>query len=369
MSLRVAYDYDTFTTQRYGGISRSFVEHFRRFARGGKVEVCLPFRFSRNAYLRHCTSYSGITIDVYFRGLRRLLNSLNFPMFLSGVWGGGVDVYHQTHYNVCLAKLCSGIPLVVTVHDMTPELYPEEFDNPEAVHSGKQEMCDRATAIVCVSENTKQDLQDIYNCDSEKIYVVPHGGGKKKTQGDESLNTPDQYVLYVGKRKGYKNFSELVKALAPLMEEMPELHLVCLGGEEITDSELRPFVKRGVDSRVHHDTPSDEKMTSYYRNATLLAYPSLYEGFGLPILEAFRNRCPVVVSRRSCFPEIAGEAAAYFEPGKEEALKTVVERVVKDDEYRRTLIDRGEKRRRQFSWRRSAECLHRVYQDVAYEEL
>jgi glycosyltransferase involved in cell wall biosynthesis len=106
-------------------------------------------------------------------------------------------------------------------------------------------------------------------------------------------------------------------------------------------------------------------MTSYYRDAALLVYPSLYEGFGLPILEAFRNRCPVVASRRSCFPEIAGEAAAYFDPGKEAALKTTIERVLKDDEYRRTLIDRGEKRRKQFSWRRSAERLHRVYQDVA----
>jgi len=367
MSLRVAYDYDTFTTQRYGGISRSFVEHFRQFAAGEKVEVCLPFNFSRNEYLRHFTCYSGVTTGAYFRGLPRLLSALNFPTFVTALRGGDFDVYHQTFYNVCLAQLRPDVPLVVTVHDMTPELYPEQFERPDAVHFGKRAVCEQATAVVCVSENTKRDFQRIYDIDTTKLYVVPHGGGEKTTQGDDSLDTPDQYVLYVGKRTGYKNFGELVHALVPLMEERPELHLVCLGGEDFTNSEFRPFMQRGWEARVHHDTPSDEKMTSYYRNAMLLAYPSLYEGFGLPILEAFRNRCPVVASRRSCFPEIAGEAAAYFEPGNEGALKTAIERVLKDDEYRRTLIDRGEERRKKFSWRRSAKRLHRVYQDVVYE--
>jgi glycosyltransferase involved in cell wall biosynthesis len=365
MPLRVAYDYDTFTTQRYGGISRSFVENFRQFEAGDKVEVWLPFTFSRNAYLRHCTCYRGITIDADFRGLPRLLDALNLPIFVSALRGLDCDVYHQTFYNVFLSYLRPDVPLVVTVHDMTPELYPEQFDRPDAVHAGKQAVCQRATAIVCVSENTKQDLQRIYDVDPGKLYVVPHGGGENTTQGDESIDTPDQYVLYVGKRTGYKNFGELVHALVPVMEDRPDLHLVCLGGEEPTSNEFRPLMQNGWSSRVHHDTPSDEKMVTYYRNAELLAYPSLYEGFGLPILEAFRNQCPVVASRRSCFPEIAGEAAAYFEPGKEGALKTAIERVLEDDEYRRALINRGQERRRRFSWRRSAKRLHRVYQDVA----
>ncbi len=368
MSLRVVYDYDIFMDQRYGGISRSFVEVFRQFGLGKEVEPWLPFPFSRNAYLHQCSCYGGITIDMRLRGLPSILKAVNGLVFLPALQLGNADLYHQTFYNGLLAQLRPDIPLVVTVHDMTPELYPEHFEDPSSIHLGKQKACERATAVVCVSENTKEDLQRIYDLDSEKLYVVHHGGGTKTIQGEESLDTPPQYVLYVGKRKGYKNFSELSRALIPLMERRPELHLVCVGGERLRSEEVRHYEQKGLDSRVHHDFPSDRKLASYYRNAEVFVYPSLYEGFGLPILESFRNRCPVVVSRCSCFPEIAGEAAAYFEPGDTGSLKVTIERVLEDRAYRRTLIERGVKRAEHFSWERAADRLQRLYQRVVHEK-
>jgi len=364
MPIRVVYDYDIFAQQRYGGISRSFAENMKQIEKQEHIDVCLPFSVSRNAYLREVSSYRGITIDSDASGLGRLTKLIDAFQFVPSLYWMDVDVYHQTFYNALLSRVRPDVPLVVTVHDMTPELHPERFENAETVHESKQEVCERARAIVCVSENTKRDLVRMYGTDPLKLFVVPHGGGEPALQHPR-LASPDQYILFVGKRGGYKNFRELVQEVAPVIRREEGPDLVCIGGGSFTSGEIDMLDQRGIRSKVHQTDAADDELDAYYQGADVMVYPSLYEGFGLPLLEAFRNDCPVIASRRSCFPEIAGDAALYFEPGEEGALRVAVERVLEDAALRDGLVDRGRERRKQFTWQRSAKRLLEVYERVA----
>lgn len=364
MPLRVVYDYDIFAQQRYGGISRSFAENMKRIERQDQIEICLPFSVSRNAYLREVSSYQGITIDADVRGLGRLTKLIDALQFVPSLYWMDADVYHQTFYNALLSRVRPDVPLIVTVHDMTPELHPDRFDDAEKMHASKKQVCERAHAIICVSENTKRDLTRLYGTDPSKLFVVPHGGGEPVRQKPR-IEGPDHYVLFVGKRGGYKNFPELVQELAPLIRREEGPDLVCVGGGPFTSSEIQMLEQCGIRSKTHQTDAADGELDAYYQSATLMVYPSLYEGFGLPLLEAFRNDCPVVASRRSCFPEIAGDAALYFEPGETGSLRASATRVLENATVREGLIDRGRERRKQFTWQRSAQRLREVYERVA----
>ena len=363
MAIRILYDYDIFAQQRYGGISRCFVENIKRLEAEDSVRVSLPFRLSRNAYLRNVSSFRGLTLASEVKGVGRLMKLFNALQFIPSVYGGKFDLYHQTFYNTCLSQIRQDIPLVVTVHDMTPELYPDQFSDPTRVHAGKQEVCQQAAAVVCVSKNTSRDLIRLFNIDPEKVHVVPHGGGEPVSSLPRP-HAPDRYILFVGKRQGYKNFRELAREAAPILRDANGPDLICVGGGAFTDEEIQLFEDQGIRAKIHHVRSSDDELEAYYQHASVMVYPSLYEGFGLPLLEAFRNDCPVVASQRSCFPEIADDAALYFEPGKDGDLRTSLRRVLKDRECRESLIRRGQRRRKRFTWRRSAEQLLRVYRDV-----
>lgn len=240
-----------------------------------------------------------------------------------------------------------GVPYVITVHDLIPEF----FKGLTELRSGKrlawrEKALTNAAAIIAVSENTKNDIVKIYGVDPERITVIYHGQDKtSQTGGANALNLPEDYVLFVGKRGGYKNYDWLEKVVEPL--EKDGVEFIATGGEKrYTDEELREL----------------------YRRARCFIYPSKYEGFGIPILEAWREGCPVILSNSSCFPEIGGDAALYFELGDAEGLRRQILElgsVLEGTPKRHHLIARGLERLKDFTWDKAGLKTAGVYRRVA----
>ena len=183
--------------------------------------------------------------------------------------------------------------------------------------------------------------------------MVYHANSLTAAPGDvRPLAQP--YVLFVGMRAAYKNFDRLLDALAHSPQLPSDLRLACFGGGPLTPAERERIAAAGLAHRVHPFGGGDHVLASLYAHASAFVYPSLYEGFGIPLLEAMHYGCPVLASRIACFVEVAGPAVLYFEPHDPEDLGGQLARLLSDSALRAGLVAAGKERERQFSWERCA---------------
>ncbi|MCX8006491.1 MAG: glycosyltransferase family 4 protein, partial [Coriobacteriia bacterium] len=282
--------------------------------------------------------------------LMRVADALNATLVERRVAAGGVDVYHPTYYHTLLARRPRPPAVVLTVHDMIHELFDQVPDR-ERLCALKRRAVDRADVVVVPSMSTRGDLQRLIGVPDDRIVVIPHGSNFTGDEpGDGSVEFPDRFVLFVGSRWSYKNFRRFFEAMARIMADDPELHLVCAGGGGFTKEELGLFAKAGLAERVHARPGHDRALAAAYRRASVFVFPSLYEGFGMPVLEAMAFGCPVVASRVSSLPEVGGDAALYFDPLDLEDIAGTVSAVLRSDDLRARLSAEGRRRASRFSW-------------------
>jgi glycosyltransferase involved in cell wall biosynthesis len=279
---------------------------------------------------------------------------------------GNFDVFHPTFFDDYFMPYLGKKPLVVTIHDMAMERYPEMFPLSGLEMRRKKELAQRADHIVAVSENTKKDVIELYGIPEDKITVIYHGAPKALSSyslKDKPIEYP--YILYVGSRWTYKNFVPFIEAVLPIMRERQNLNIVCTGTPFSAD-EMTLFRQHGIEDRVHQMFVSADELATLYVNAECFIYPSLYEGFGIPILEAWRCGCPVLLNNASCFPEIAGDAAIYFNLDKDGSdLANKVELLLSLSlEERQSLIDKQKDRLKRYSWENSAKQMAAIYQSI-----
>ncbi|MEG2946426.1 MAG: glycosyltransferase family 1 protein, partial [Bacteroidales bacterium] len=220
----------------------------------------------------------------------------------------------------------------------------------------------RADRIIAISENTKKDIIEVLHIDPAKIDVVYHGV-RPLTQEYHGLHLPERYVLYVGDRNSYKNFNQLLDAFAVLAQKEKDLCLICTG-KVFKKHEVSRIAALGLSNRVRQIRVNDLELKQLYQQASLFVFPSLYEGFGLPILEAFSYDCPVLVSNRSCFPEIAKDAALYFDPSSTDSLIDSASQILNDEALRGELCRKGSERVKSFTWEKTAQETQKVYERV-----
>ena len=191
----------------------------------------------------------------------------------------------------------------------------------------------RADKIIAISETTKRDLLTYLEVDESKVEVIYHGIDIKTPLKLEKVkDLPSSYLFFVGDRSGYKNFYLMLNAFAALSKKHPDLHLVLSGGGNLVGAEIEIITRLKLQDSVHHYNVTDEQLNYLYSHALLFVYPSLYEGFGLPLLEAMNMECPVICSDIGSFSEIVNDAAIYFDPTDMESISFKMEKLIFDDQ-------------------------------------
>lgn len=265
-----------------------------------------------------------------------------------------IDVFHSTYYRLPKKKSCK---VIMSVYDYTYERYVPGFR--KTIHSWqKNKAISESDKIICISESTRNDLikysGDIY---SERSTVI-HCGVSEDYYPISGINVLPQ-VLFVGARSGYKNFKAVIFALIKLKD----LNLVCVGGGDFTHEERRLLDKFLPGRYSCLAYLKNSELNQVYNQSLCLVYPSLYEGFGIPIVEAMRAGCPVIAVNCSSIPEVAGNAAVLIEKGEPDEIKDAIS-VLMDDVKRKSMIEKGYKQSKKFSWDKTFEDTLKVYNEL-----
>lgn len=368
--MNIVYDSQIFCAQTYGGVSRYFCEIATRISRFPETQVTVVAPMSVCAYLQNVPSeiVSGFKAPG--------INRFRFAQRALGVLAGDLmlrakvpDLIHETYffpYRLGPKKARR----VITIHDMIHEKFASSFPNADKTAGHKARAAERADHVICVSESTRRDAIDILGLSPEKITVVHHGFALMGTEGGDAIAVLSQaiarpFFLYVGHRGGYKNFLGLLEAYASSKALTGSFDLVCFGGGPLQADELQAIHRLGLpEGKVSQLTGSDEILSSLYRTASAFIYPSLYEGFGIPPLEAMAHDCPVICSQTSSIPEVVGNAGEYFDPEDVESMRGAIERVMNSEALRNTLTLNGRVRLKQFSWDRCAAETYDIYKKL-----
>jgi glycosyltransferase involved in cell wall biosynthesis len=359
--MRICYDYQIFAMQKYGGVSRYFVEVASRINQypGTSVRVIAPhYRSKFLAAKSDAIPVQGIYSDIW--GIRRVGRRLDAALShpLSATYRP--DIVHETYYSRNKTSSASA-KTVITIYDTIEELFPEYFPASKTTIEVRQAVYRRVDHFICISENTRKDLIRLYGVDPSKVSVV-HLASSLTTPVEQPAPARDPFFLYVGERAGYKNFFGLVAALAE--SRLFKTHkLVCFGGGQLRADEYERFEKLEVPKgRVTFVSGDDAMLARYYATAEAFIYPSLYEGFGIPLLEAMECGCPVICGNNSSIPEVAGDAAIYFDAGDTQDISRAIQTVVQCPEQKLQLISKGKARVKQFSWDICAQQTYSVYE-------
>jgi len=368
--MRIVYDHQIFYQQSYGGISRYFSKLISEMNEL-QCEVKLFAPAHNNEYLADLPDgiLSGHRLKSYPSRARILVKYYNETIAKGSMIRWKPDVLHETYYSKksIAPKECRN---VITVYDMIHEKFRDQYAGNDELLDVKKESVMRADHVICISENTQRDLIDLYGIDEAKTSVVYLGMDPKlimtdgvKESGSIHLTRP--YLLYVGARNSYKNFAAFVHAVSECERLKGDFDIVFFGGGPPSDSEVKMIAGFGFNAnQVRYMSGSDDVLSTLYYRASAFVYPSLYEGFGLPPLEAMANNCPVVSSNVSSMPEIIGDAAEYFEPSSRDSICEAIRRVVYSDTRAFELKRLGKLRLNQYSWAKCARETHEIYQRV-----
>jgi glycosyltransferase involved in cell wall biosynthesis len=386
--MNILYDHQAFSSFAYGGVSRIFFELLNSYSKDPKVTFRLSLKYTDNEYLKNAEwdvdvrpflkripykASLGLPVhaarNIIVKQINNYRKNENRRYSEKIIGRGEYDIFHPTYYDPYFLDYLHNKPFVVTVYDMIYELFPEYYPSTQKFLDGKSLLLNKAAKIIAISETTKKDLIKIYRLPNEKIEVV-YLASSLKIRADtrhsktEELEFPERYLLYVGNRALYKNFLFFVESILPLLSQDKTLSLICAGGKDFTQAEKLLFHTWGVKHKLHYVSVNDAILTSLYTNALAFVFPSLYEGFGIPILEAFACNCPVLISNTSSLPEIAGNACLSFDPKDKTSIIDVVNQVLSDKALREDLCNKGKERVNSFSWERTAMETKRLYESI-----
>jgi len=336
--MKICYDHQIFTTQKVGGISR----YFKYLMDGVRKEddCMLSALYSENVYLEKDDLPSAVGKFKFLFNSQKKILKRNKSYSEKSIKNGDFDVFHPTYFDPYYLPIIKK-PTVVTVHDMTYEALPHLFSTDDPTPYFKRLVMEKADRLIAISEKTKSDILQFTNIPEKKIEVIHHGIALAAPLYAKVEGVPKQYILFVGGRWSYKNFFLLIDAFEQIAKKHPELHLVLAGGGNLAYGDAEYLYRKDLSDKIVHINPTDTQLNTLYKEAKCFVYPSSYEGFGFPILEAFKNDCPVLLSDIECFKEVAGNAAHYFQDGSLNALVKAIDDMLENKALRKSLVEKS----------------------------
>ncbi len=297
-----------------------------------------------------------------------------------------IGLYHGLSHEIPVGIGKTGIRSVVTIHDLIHERYPEQYNPVDVkIYTKKfRHACMHADKIIAISEQTKKDIIEFYKTPGDKIKVCYQSCNPAfgKTVGDEEkklvkerYGLPDKYFLSVGSIIERKNLLNICKALFLLKDEL-DIPLVVIGDGGKYKNQVKEYLKeKGLEKRVIFlsDSRSAKSSSSYqsavdfpaiYQSAIAMIYPSFFEGFGIPVLEALWSRLPVITSNVSCLPEAGGNGAFYVDPGSAAEIAAAMKQVYSDKALASDLVEKGWQHAQDFTQKKAADAVMNVYKSL-----
>ena len=364
--MKILYNHQVFH-QKYGGISRYFFELANNIAfyKNKETTVKINSPFFKTEYLSNNNRkflLSGLKFPD-FKGSARLCSIMN--SFVSPILSKHYDpnIIHDTYYNE-VSHNKGNTKKIITVYDMIHELFSNQFPKKDNTTELKKFAVAEADHIICISNNTQKDLIRLFNVDKNKTSVVHLGF----SFGTHEIKTPKKndkpYLLYVGNRNGYKNFTRLLEAYSvPKIKNF--FDLIIFGGVKLNKEEIAILDKLEISREcIKQVSGDDATLAGYYKNASLFVYPSRYEGFGIPPLEAMHFGCPVVCSNAGSVPEVVGNAALLFDPYSIESIRDKIILILYDDKLRSSIISESFKQVKKFTWKECAMKTYEIYKKI-----
>ncbi len=341
--MNVIIDGIIFTLQKYGGISVYFKELLKYSSKISFAGSVLIDGFNSKTPIDDFGNF-----ELVFRK-PRLFERYRFCR-LPSVHA----VFHSSYYRIPSERK---VPSVVTVHDFVYERHKKGL--PKSVHTfQKNAAINSAQSIICVSKATKDDLLEYFGDLKDKTVHVIHNGVSDKFFPIYEKSSQIPYVLFVGHRAGYKNF----KLVRDSLVHLPDIYLYCVGGGAFSANEFEHLSSDIVDRIKHFDYVDDSKLNLLYNNAICLVYPSLYEGFGIPVIEAMKAGCPVISVNCKAVLEVGRDALLVVDENDPRSLAAEIINI--STSSRVNFINRGIKVSEEFSWHKTHAQTFEIYKSL-----
>lgn len=365
--MRVGFDQQIFLLQEYGGVSRyicCLAQHLMQLP-DVEARIVAPLHFNRHLSVIGGGLSSGVRIP-------RISKTFRPIALASRLWANHSlaryqpDILHESYFSA-QSFLPKGAKRIVTVYDMIHEKFSEKIEHSHLTSAPKRIATARADHIICISENTKKDLVDLFDVPEEKVSVTYLGCSDMLVSATVAGTVARHHdiLLYVGRRGNYKNFDGMLCAYAQTPQLRNHSRIVCFGGGAFSVEEAQRVRSFGLSSRqVEQVSGGDDVLALLYMQAMAMVYPSFYEGFGIPPLEAMAFDCPIICSNTSSIPEVVGDAGVYFSPSDCESISNAILAVAESASLRAKLVLAGQVRRQRFSWRKCAEDTLAVYRKL-----
>ena len=308
----------------------------------------IPKEFIKGNYLKDKPLFCGHLINYFNKYYSNFL-----------IHKSSSNIIHDTYYNIEPIK--RKIKRVITVYDLI-----HETTNSKKNYLPKKKSVESADHIICISQSTKKKLEQIYNIDPSTITAIHLGydhlpiinGSKKKTE--------KPFILFVGAREKYKNFIYFLSQFSKSEKLMKDFNIICFGEKKFTKKELLKINElRFKQNQILCINGNDETLVKLYQTTELFVFPSSHEGFGLPLIEAQANSCPVLCTDIDIFREICGDSASYFSYDlNNDNLKTSIEKILYSPEYRNQIIVSGKQNFTKYTWSKCATKTLKIYENI-----
>jgi glycosyltransferase involved in cell wall biosynthesis len=337
--MKVATDNNIFLLQKFGGISRLFEDYLE----SGLIQKKLMIPYNESNYSNRKRIFHNLTNKL------GLINKNSLNEYETNILQEyDFDLFHPSYYGEYFLDFIK-VPFVITAYDMIYELYPEIF-NINDLSIEKNRVFSKASRIIAISNQTKEDVITISGISEDKIDVVPLYT-KFDSVNSETVNIElnFSYFLFVGNRNYYKNFKRFALAVLPILKKNKDYKVICTG-TDFNQQEINFLEEMGVrDNFKSIICKNDAELKWLYENALCFVFPSLYEGFGFPLLEAFASRCPVLSSSGGALKEVGKDSCIFFNPFDINELTEKLFFIINNPKIRDELRAKGLSRLRKYS--------------------